>query len=584
MNKTVLRLVTTGSVDDGKSTLIGRLLYETNCIPEDQYEAVARYSKQRGKEDVDLSFLLDGLESEREQGITIDVAYRYFETTKRKFIVADTPGHEQYTRNMVTGASNADAAMILIDARNGVLTQSKRHGFLLSLLGVKHLIVVINKMDLVFYSKKRYDEIKNEYDSFCSNLNISDITYVPVSALKGDNVSSLSDKMIWYKGKSVLDMLETLTIHDSNTDFRFPVQLVIRAKDDFRGYAGKVCSGSISVGEEVIVLPSMKTSTITSITDDNEKLNLATFPQSVVLTINDQIDIDRGDMICRKHNVPTLTNGFDAILCWMDNSKLVIDKKYILKHTTKKVNAYVRGIHYIVDVNTTHRIKTNCMSLNDVGKVFIELSDNIYADLYGINRYTGSFILIDPDTKSTIASGMIKSFNVDNIKKKDYKTVWFTGMPCSGKTTIAEGVNTKLKDLGYNVITLDGDDVRQTLNSDLGFSDKDRKENIRRISHMSNMLNKKGISILCSFVSPTEEIRNIVKANVENLILVYVKASKEECAKRDVKGMWKQAKDGIISDFSGHSSNYEEPLNPDIILDTERLTINECVDRIIEYL
>ena len=586
MEKTVLRFVTTGSVDDGKSTLIGRLLYETRCILDDQYEAIAKYSKKRGKEEVDLSFLLDGLEAEREQGITIDVAYRYFETEKRKFIVADTPGHEQYTRNMVTGASNSDLALILIDAKNGVTVQSRRHGFLVSLLGLSHLVVVVNKMDLVDYSEERYREIVEEYESFCSRLDIPSVIYVPVSALKGDNVAQPGPGTPWYQGPSVLEILETIHIGASHSvDFRFPVQGVLRQGQFFRGYSGQIVSGSIQKGEEVVVFPSLKESKVKQILTYDGELETAVHPQSIAMTLEDNIDISRGDMIVRKHNRPAITNRFDAMLCWMDAQKpLVKNKGYLLKHTSQIVNAFVQNIYYKIDVNSLHREKSNEMKLNDIGKVLIETSRNIFADTYLNNKNTGAFILIDPDTADTVAAGMIKSFNVEAPQKLDRETLWLTGLPCSGKTTIAAKLEEELTFSGYRVLTLDGDDVRAGLNADLGFDDRDRKENLRRIAQICQMLNNKGIVVIASFVSPTEELREVVKEIVARLKIVFVDCSLETCIQRDVKGMYKKALTGEMKHFTGIQDPYEPPCSPYLIVDSEKNSLEACIQQILEKL
>jgi bifunctional enzyme CysN/CysC len=586
MEKTVLRLVTTGSVDDGKSTLIGRLLYETRSVPEDQYEAVAKYSKKRGKEEVDLSFLLDGLEAEREQGITIDVAYRYFETEKRKFIVADTPGHEQYTRNMVTGASNSELALILVDAKNGVTVQSRRHAFLVSLLGLSHLVVVVNKMDLVDYSEERYKEIVEEYETFCSQLDIPDVIYVPVSALKGDNVVRPGDHTPWYQGPSVLQILETVHVGTSRSiDFRFPVQGVLRQDRIFRGYTGQIVSGSIQKGEEVVLFPSLKESRVKQILTYDGEMETAVHPQSIVLTLEDPIDVGRGDMIVRKHNRPAVTNRFDAMLCWMDAQKpLVKNKGYLLKHTSQKVNAFVRNIYYKVDVNTLHRDKSNEMQLNDIGKVLVETSRNLFADTYLNNKNTGSFILVDPDTTDTVAAGMIKSFNVEGPRKLDRETLWLTGLPCSGKTTIANKLEEELTYAGYRVLTLDGDDVRAGLNSDLGFDDLDRKENLRRIAHICQMLNNKGIIVIASFVSPTEELRRVVKEVVERLKIIFIDCSLEICIRRDTKGMYKKALAGEMKGFTGIQEPYEPPRAPYLTINTENTSPEDCIKRILDQL
>ncbi|MBD3315895.1 MAG: sulfate adenylyltransferase subunit CysN, partial [Chitinivibrionales bacterium] len=413
--KSILRFTTSGSVDDGKSTLIGRLLYETKTIYEDQLTAAESTSKKRGQENVDLSLLLDGLAAEREQGITIDVAYRYFETPKRKFIIADTPGHEQYTRNMVTGASTSQLAVILIDARNGVLTQSRRHGFLVSLLQIPHLVVCVNKLDLVDYDQDAYNRIVAEYQAFSEKLDIHDITYIPVSALKGDNVTTHSDRTPWYNGYTLLEHLENVHVSaDRNlVDFRYPVQYVVRPHLDFRGYAGRICSGTIRPGEEIAVLPSGKISKIKEITTFDGNLEEAAEGRSVVLSLEDEIDISRGDMIVRKNNLPMVGNRFDAILCWMDEEPLSRKKTYYLKHTTRWVKAFISKIHYRIDVNTLHREKTDTLHLNEIARVEFKTAQPLYFDPYTDNQGTGSMILADPISNLTAAAGMIRGVAKD---------------------------------------------------------------------------------------------------------------------------------------------------------------------------
>ena len=588
IDKTVLRFSTIGSVDDGKSTLIGRLLYDTNCIPKDQYEAIKQYSEKRGK-DIDYSFLLDGLESEREQGITIDVAYRYFETDKRKFIVADTPGHEQYTRNMVTGASNSDVAIILIDAEAGITEQSKRHGFIASLLGIPYLIVAINKMDLVGYSRKRFEELSSEYKDFCSTFDVC-VKFIPVCALNGDNVSERSGRiaMEWYDGESLLHELETIQVpKDNMIDFRFPVQMVIRTDKDFRGYAGKVASGSIRKGESIIVLPSMKVASINTIETFDGVKDKAVCPDSVVLTLDKEIDISRGDMIVRANNQPTSTHLFKSIVCWMSEDPCYPyhSDKYILKHSSKEVLAQVKRTLYKFNIDNLSREKTNSLELNDIGKLEIETTQDIFADPYKNNKSTGSFILIDPNTNETVGAGMIVSCDsgdqVVTNEGMNNCTIWLTGMPCSGKTTIAQSLQMELTERNVNAICLDGDDLRSKLNEDLGFSPEDRKENLRRASHISQLFNDKGIVVISSFVSPTNDLRDKIHSIITNIKLVYVKCSAEECANRDVKGMWARAKSGEIKGFTGYDAPFDDPINPDLVLDTEKLSKKECVDSII---
>lgn len=618
-DKTLLRFTTTGSVDDGKSTLIGRMLYETNCIYEDQYLAVEKTSQRRGDKEVDLALLLDGLSAEREQGITIDVAYRYFSTSKRKFIIADTPGHEQYTRNMVTGASTAELAIILIDARNGVLTQSKRHGFLVSLLQIPHLIVAVNKMDLVDYSREVYERIAGEYTEFSEKLDIHDITFIPVSALKGDNVVIRSEKMPWYNGHTLLHMLENVHVSaDKNlVDFRFPVQYVVRPHHDFRGFAGRILSGTISKGEEVAVLPSGRISRIKSIATWDGELEEGFAGQSVVLTLDDEIDISRGDMIVRKNNLPQANNFFEAIICWMDEQSMSRSGHYVLKHTTRMVKAFVTNIVYKIDVNTLHRQKAATFALNEIGRVEIKTAQPLYFDQYKINHGTGSFILIDPVTNHTVAAGMIRGVQrtVDDVaqqkpaqarkspnvswqggiiertlweQRNGHKAVilWFTGLSGSGKSTIARKVMQSLFDDGCQVMLLDGDNVRHGLCGDLGFSGKDRSENIRRVGEAANLFFTQGNIVVCTFISPFHKDREFVRSLVPAgcFIEIQVKCDIDVCKRRDPKGLYKKAETGEILEFTGVTSPYEEPENPEIVIETDIMTVEECVEKIRKYL
>lgn len=615
-DKSLLRFTTTGSVDDGKSTLIGRLLYETNCIFEDQYAAVEKTSKNRGDERVDLALLLDGLAAEREQGITIDVAYRYFSTKKRKFIIADTPGHEQYTRNMVTGASTAQLAIILIDARKGVLTQSKRHGFLLSLLQIPHLVVCVNKMDLVDYSEEVYSKIIAEYSEFSEKLDIHDITYIPVSALVGDNVTSRSENMSWFDGNTLLHHLETVHVSaDRNMiDFRYPVQNVIRPDLDFRGFAGKITSGTISKGENITVLPSGKRSRIKSIVTYDGELESAVTPQSVVLTLEDEIDISRGDMIVREKNIPTISNKFDAIICWMDEKELSRTGHYLLKHTTQTVKAYVSEVTYKININTLHREDVETLELNEIARVSFKTSLPLFFDNYKNNRGTGSFILIDPATNLTVASGMIKGTrkNVDEKQKDERKkssnitwekevislsewekrnghkaaVLWFTGLSGSGKSTVAKRVNQKLYEKECQVMSLDGDNIRHGLSGDLGFSDRDRVENIRRVGEVSKLFYQQGNIVICTFISPFEKDRNLVRSLMPEgkFIEIFVKCDISVCKRRDPKGLYKKADEGVIKEFTGVSSPYEEPEKAEIIIETDLMSVDESSELIVKEL
>jgi bifunctional enzyme CysN/CysC len=621
--KTLLRFTTTGSVDDGKSTLIGRLLYETKSIYEDQYAAVEKTSRRKGHEEVDLALLLDGLSAEREQGITIDVAYRYFETPVRKFIIADTPGHIQYTRNMVTGASTADLAIILIDARNGILTQSKRHGFIVSLLQIPHLIVAVNKMDLVDYSEQVYNEIVNQYREFSEKLAIHDIIFIPVSALKGDNIVDKSERMPWYDGASVLHYLENLHISaDRNLiDFRFPVQCVVRPHLNFRGYAGKITSGTISPGEEIVVLPSGKSSRIKSITTYDGELPEAFAPQSVVLTLQDEIDISRGDMIARKDNLPQAANHVEAIICWMDEQTLSKTTPYILKHTTRTARAFISRILYKIDVNTLHRERgVETFALNEIGRVEIRMASPIFFDPYNVNHGTGSFILIDPLTNRTVAAGMIRGAvrNIEEVvesaegviakQKKSPHTIWsglnitrerreerfghkgavlwLTGYSGAGKSTIARDLEKELFAAGAQTMLLDGDSLRQGLCGDLGFSDKDRSENIRRVGEVAKLFFESGHIVICTFISPFEKDRAFVRSLFPEgrFFEVHVKCDLDVCRRRDPHGLYQKTVAGEIKEFTGISSPYEPPEHPELVLETDLQSVKESVARIVDSL
>jgi len=611
LKRELLRFTTAGSVDDGKSTLIGRMLFDSKQIFQDQMEALEHTSKLRGEENVNLALLTDGLRSEREQGITIDVAYRYFSTPKRKFIIADTPGHEQYTRNMVTGASTADLAVILIDARNGVLTQSRRHGFIASLLGIPHILVAVNKMDLMDWSQEVYEKIVEDYTAFSEKLNVHDITFIPVSALTGDNVVDPSINMPWYEGETVLKHLETVTIAaDRNlVDFRFPVQYVIRPHLDFRGYAGRISSGTIRPGEEVMALPSGRKSKVKEIVTADGNLEEAFDEQSVTLTLEDELDISRGDMIVRKNNLPTVDTRFDATLSWMDDEKrLSTSNHYMLQQTTRLVSAYVRDLNYKIDINTLHRDKSaETLELNEIGRVQIETASPLFFDQYDRNRETGGFVLIDPATNRTVAAGMIRgqvksyeapggpetqiSSNVvweqrsvtrqmhEERNGHEAKCLWLTGLSGSGKTTIAKELEKELFAQGTQVYLLDGDNVRHGLNGDLGFSEKDRRENIRRVGHVARLMYDAGFVVICSFISPKREVRDAVKALFPEGAFkeIHVQCDLEECKRRDPKGLYQRAASGEIKDFTGVSAPYEKPLTPNLTIDSIELQPSEAV-------
>lgn len=613
--KSLLRFTTTGSVDDGKSTLIGRLLYETKSIYQDQYEAIEKTSKRKGLKDVDLALLLDGLSAEREQGITIDVAHRYFETSHRKFIIADTPGHVQYTRNMVTGASTADCAVILIDARNGVLTQSKRHGFIVSLLQIPHMIVAVNKMDLVDYDKSVYEGIVSEYQAFSDKLDIHDIVFIPVSALKGDNVVEKSINMDWYDGTTLLHYLENVHVSaDRNlVDFRFPVQYVVRPHLDFRGFAGKVVSGTISPGEEIVTLPSGKTSTVRSVVTYEGDLQEAFAPQSVVLTLKDEIDVSRGDMIVRKNNLPQVSKQFEAIICWMDEQTLSTSTAYILKQTTRTVRAYISKIIYKIDIDTLHRERAATFALNEIGRVEITAASPVFFDPYKLNHGTGSFILIDPLTNHTVAAGLIRGaariladilegdqrgaipqrksphtvwsgWNIPREVREGRNghrsaVLWFTGYSGSGKSTVARSLERVLFDAGCQTMLLDGDTIRHGLCKDLGFSARDRAENIRRVGEVARLFFEAGKIVICTFISPFAADRAIVRSLFpqDRFFEIYVKCDLEVCKRRDPNGLYKKALTGEIPEFTGISSPYEEPEHPEFTAKTDLCSVEDIV-------
>ncbi|MDQ3248013.1 MAG: sulfate adenylyltransferase subunit CysN [Chloroflexota bacterium] len=614
----LLRLSTAGSVDDGKSTLIGRLLYDTKSIFEDQMEAVERASRQRGDAYVDLALLTDGLRAEREQGITIDVAYRYFATPKRKFIIADTPGHIQYTRNMVTGASTAELAIVLIDARKGVLTQSKRHGFLASLLQISHILVAVNKMDLVDYDQETYERIVGEYTEFASKLSIQDLTFIPISALAGDNVVHKSTNMDWYDGPTLLHHLENVNVGASRNlvDFRFPVQMVARPHQDFRGFAGQIASGSIAPGEEIVVLPSGRTSRIGAIVTYEDELTEAVAGDSVMLTLTDEIDISRGDMIVRRHNLPQVANQIECILCWMNETPLNPKGAYILQHTTHQVRAFISELNYRIDVDTLHRDAAKTLQLNEIGRAKITTTQPLFFDPYQLNRNTGSFILIDPVTNATVAAGMIRrrarelddvvsqqpvrraSTNVvwessqitrelrEQQKGHAAAVLWFTGLSGSGKSTVARLLEKRLFDLGCHTFYLDGDNVRHGLNGDLGFSDADRTENIRRVAEVARLAFEHGNLTLCTFISPFAADRGFARSLLPEgrFFEVYVKCDVEVAKRRDPKGLYAKAMRGEIKEFTGVSSPYEEPSEPEIMVETDVQSAEEIVAQIVEEL
>jgi bifunctional enzyme CysN/CysC len=616
MSTDMLRFTTAGSVDDGKSTLIGRLLYDSKAIFQDQYDALERASRLRGDDEVDLSLLTDGLRAEREQKITIDVAYRYFSTPRRKFIIADTPGHEHYTRNMVTGASTADLAVVLIDARKGVLPQSRRHGIIASLLGIPHVVVAVNKMDLVGYDQGIYDAIASDYELFSEKLAVRDLTFIPISALKGDNVVHKSEATPWYEGPALLHHLEHVTIAPNRNlvDFRFPVQYVIRPHQDFRGYAGLIASGTIRPGEEVAVLPSGRRTRVARVLVGGKDIDEAFEGQSVVITLAQELDVSRGDMIVRVHNVPFVERRFDAILCWMDEERaLRHGVPYLLQHTTRRVRAQVTSISYRIDVNTLHRQEAAELGLNEIGRVSLETAEPIFFDHYTINKATGGFILVDAADNRTVAAGMIRyaagalpeaapppqaSANVtwsasavteaERTERAGHlpAVVWLTGLSGSGKSTIAQILERRLFDAGAQVTRLDGDNVRHGLCRDLGFSDTDRTENIRRVGEVARLFHDAGCLVLCTFISPFRADRDRARSLLPpgRFVEVYVRCDLEECRRRDPKGLYRRAEAGEIPEFTGVSSPYEEPATPELVVDSGSLSAADGAEAVLARL
>jgi bifunctional enzyme CysN/CysC len=609
----LLRFTTAGSVDDGKSTLIGRLLYDTKSIFEDQYDAVVDASNRRGEEHVNLALLTDGLRAEREQGITIDVAYRYFSTAKRKFIIADTPGHEQYTRNMITGGSTANLAIILIDARYGVITQTKRHTFLVSLLGIKHVVVAINKMDLVDFSQEVFENIRTDYRNFVAQLDIPDISFIPISALKGDNVVDRSDKMPWYHGSSMLQFLEAVHISsDRNfTDMRYPVQFVLRPDIAFRGFSAAVASGIISKGDEILVLPSLKTSKVKSIVTYDKELNYAFPPQSVTVTLEDEIDISRGDMLVHPDNQPRMERQFEAMLVWMDVTPMNLTTQFYIKHTSNITKARIDQVKYKVDVNSLEKQSIENLHLNEIGRVVITTSKPIFFDPYKKNRQTGSFVLIDPITNNTCAVGMIidrldsknltsRITDVDKekiamgkslIQRGDYQkkynqkgeTIWISGLHGSGKNELAFSLEKRLFDDGAIAVMIDGSSVRSGLNRELDFTPADRAENLRRVAHICKLLNDQGIITVCSFISRNASLRGQIAEIIgkEKFHLFYMDATLEYC-KSNKPELYKLIEEGKTKNLPGVDLEYEVPTDAKLVFKPEENELN--IDKVLDYL
>jgi len=606
-NKGLLRFITCGSVDDGKSTLIGRLLYDSKMIFEDQLAALESDSKKVGTQggEIDFALLVDGLAAEREQGITIDVAYRFFSTDKRKFIVADTPGHEQYTRNMVTGASTADLAVILMDARKGVLVQTRRHSFLVSLIGIKNVVLAINKMDLVGYSQETFDKIVADYRVFAKQIGFENILAIPISGLKGDNITEKSTSTPWYKGPTLMHHLETVEIEEQvrSAPFRMWVQWVNRPDLDFRGFSGQVVSGVIRPGDRVRALPSARESKVARIVTKDGDLQEAIAGQSVTITLKDEIDISRGDLLAGADALAGVADQFNATLVWMSDAALLPGRPYWLKIGARVISASVTEIKHKIHVNTLEQLAAKTLELNEIGSVNLSVDLAIPFDPYTENKDTGGFILIDRMTNATVAAGMIQfalrrsqnihwqAVDVDKnvrsaLKGQKACVLWFTGLSGSGKSTIANLVEKQLYALGRHTYMLDGDNVRHGLNRDLGFADTDRVENIRRVAEVSKLMVDAGLITLVSFISPFRAERRLARDLLEHdeFLEVFVDTPLEEAEKRDPKGLYKKARAGEIKNFTGISSPYEKPENPEVRIDTTQMTAEEAAAFILRQL
>jgi len=617
--KELLRFITCGSVDDGKSTLIGRLLYDSKMIYEDHLAQLESESKVHGTTGgkFDPALVTDGLRAEREQGITIDVAYRYFSTAKRKFIIADTPGHEQYTRNMATGASTADLAIILIDARYGVLTQTKRHSFIVSLLGIRHVIVTVNKMDLVEYSQARFDEICEDYKDFASRLDLPDLHFIPLAALHGENVVDPSPNMPWYRGSTLMSFLESVYIgSDRNLeDFRLPIQYVNRPNLDYRGFCGTIASGIVRKGDEIMVLPSKRTSRVKRIVTFDGDIDEAFCPQSVTLVLEDEVDCSRGDMIVRPGNVPKLGNTLDATIVWLNADAMIPGKTYLFKQTTQTVAGQIDSLRYRVDVNTLHRNPAPELQLNEIGRCSITLNQDLFYDPYRRNRGTGSFIIIDRITNATVGAGMIsdrdsvrqriaswedeeKAIDTSTIRSEvtaeerqarfgqKPATVLLTGLTGTGKSTIARATERLLFDRGRAVTVMDGESMRRGVNFDLGYSTEDRSENLRRSAHIAKLLNDAGLLCIAAFVAPSQSVRDRVADVIgrDRFLVIHCNADESTRKARDTKGHYAQALSGKMPNFPGVTALYEAPENADLVLDTVSKSASQCADAIVELL
>jgi bifunctional enzyme CysN/CysC len=603
--KGMLRFITCGSVDDGKSTLIGRLLWDSKMIFEDQLAALEADSKRIGTQggDIDYALLLDGLQAEREQGITIDVAYRFFSTDKRKFIVADTPGHEQYTRNMVTGASTAGVAVILVDARKGILTQTKRHSYLVSLVGIRHVVLAVNKMDLVDYSAARFHAIREEYEAFAAGLGFGNITAIPISALQGDNVLTSSPHTDWYNGLTLMEYLENVDVVADAVEkpFRMAVQWVNRPNLDFRGFCGTIASGRICPGDKIIVSGSGKSSRVLRIVTMDGDLDKAIAGQAITLTLADEIDISRGDLLTDPQDRPEHADQFEARVVWLHEEPMLPGRKYLLKSASASVAVQVSNLKHKVNINSLLHEPAKSLHLNEVGVCNLSLDKAISFDPYSKNQATGSFILIDRMTNATVGAGMIdfalrRATNVHwhaqqvtrevrcDLKGQRPCVIWLTGLSGSGKSTIANALEQKLCELGRHTMLLDGDNVRHGLNKDLGFTEEDRVENIRRVGEVARLMTDAGLIVITAFISPYRAERELVKklAVEGEFFEIYVSTPLEECERRDTKGLYKKARQGQIPNFTGINAPYEPPEAPALVIDTTRLSITQAVQAILE--
>ena len=606
-NKSLLRFITCGSVDDGKSTLIGRLLFESKLLFEDQLAALEADSKKVGTQggDIDFALLVDGLAAEREQGITIDVAYRFFSTDKRKFIVADTPGHEQYTRNMATGASTAELAVLLIDARHGLLTQTRRHSFIVSMLGVRKLVLAVNKMDLVDYSEQVYEDILAEYETFAEALDVDTITAIPVSALKGDNVTEAGENMPWYTGPTLLEHLETIPVgdHAREQSFRMPVQWVNRPNLDFRGFSGQIASGEIRPGDRVKVMPSGTESTIARLVTYDGDLEVGHAGQSVTITLSDEVDASRGDVIVTADDPSGVADQFQAHVLWMSEKPMMPGRPYVMKIGAREATVTPSKLKHKINVNTLAKEPSKNLGLNEIGVCNVSIDRDIAFDPYKASRATGGFIMIDRMTNNTVGMGLLnfalrrasnihwEAMDIDKSARAELKgqrpvILWFTGLSGAGKSTIANLVESQLHARGHHTIILDGDNVRHGLNRDLGFTEADRVENVRRVSEVSKLMVDAGLITLSSFISPFRSERKMARDRVEDgeFCEIFVDTSLEVAESRDAKGLYKKARAGEIKNFTGIDSPYEAPEKPEIHLHMDDLSSEEAAAQVIAWL